>query len=167
MPEPGSFWKFSLNFYSKIDVQRACLRLQDEHGLDVNMVLFCSWAWQQSLHIEASQFQALYAFTQQWQQTAVSPLRELRRSLKSQPVAGAIGVTDFRAAVQALELEAEKLQQHSMQGLIDEQTTVHNEVEQDLYWHYLGWYATARGESFNPAATAELNLLKDALTPAA
>ncbi|MCR9159044.1 MAG: TIGR02444 family protein [Nannocystaceae bacterium] len=36
-------WTFSLAHYSKSGVKDACLRLQDEFGLDVNVALACLW----------------------------------------------------------------------------------------------------------------------------
>ena len=38
------FWDFSLEVYAKEGVADACLRLQDDLGIDVNMLLFCCWA---------------------------------------------------------------------------------------------------------------------------
>lgn len=36
-------WSFSLEHYAKPGVKEACLCLQDEHGLDVNVALACLW----------------------------------------------------------------------------------------------------------------------------
>jgi len=40
-------WTFCVQHYGRPGVATACLRLQDEHGLDVNMVLACLW-WERS-----------------------------------------------------------------------------------------------------------------------
>ena len=39
----NEFWRFSLEVYQDEEVQRLCLSLQDDYGLDVNVVLFCLW----------------------------------------------------------------------------------------------------------------------------
>jgi uncharacterized protein (TIGR02444 family) len=36
-------WPFSLAVYHDNDVQKECLDLQDRHGIDVNMLLFCAF----------------------------------------------------------------------------------------------------------------------------
>ena len=37
------FWEFSLAHYELDDVPQACLALQDEFGLDVNLLLYAAW----------------------------------------------------------------------------------------------------------------------------
>ena len=37
------FWTFSLAVYAEPGVQAECLDLQDQDGIDVNMLLFCAW----------------------------------------------------------------------------------------------------------------------------
>src|SRR6202000_1576818 len=37
------FWTFSLAVYADPAVQRECLALQDDHGVDVNLLLFCAF----------------------------------------------------------------------------------------------------------------------------
>ena len=38
------FWTFSLRIYGQPGVPPACLTLQDEHGVDVNVLLFALYA---------------------------------------------------------------------------------------------------------------------------
>lgn len=38
-----SFWQFSCDFYSKPQIEQACLALQDEFDLNVNIMLFLLW----------------------------------------------------------------------------------------------------------------------------
>jgi uncharacterized protein (TIGR02444 family) len=40
---PASLWAFAVQAYALPGVAAACLRLQDEHGLDVSVVLACLW----------------------------------------------------------------------------------------------------------------------------
>ena len=41
--KPQNFWKFSLELYDREGVAAACLALQEEYQLDVNLLLFCYW----------------------------------------------------------------------------------------------------------------------------
>ena len=43
-PSAGSpFWRFSLRFYRRREVADACIALQEEAGVDVNLLLFLLW----------------------------------------------------------------------------------------------------------------------------
>ena len=43
-PSQGSpFWRFSLRFYRQPQVADACIALQEEAGVDVNLLLFLLW----------------------------------------------------------------------------------------------------------------------------
>ena len=42
--EKHPFWQFSINVYAQDGVPEACIRLQEEHGIDVNVLLFCCWS---------------------------------------------------------------------------------------------------------------------------
>ena len=37
-------WRFSLAVYADATVRQECLELQDEYGVDINLVLFCAFA---------------------------------------------------------------------------------------------------------------------------
>lgn len=100
----GSFWDFSTAFYAEPGVKEACLRLQDDFGADINLVLLCLWAamdddtWEMALTISDSR------------QPAIATLREKRRALaKEDPE---------RDALLAQELAAEKLEQQLLEALV-------------------------------------------------
>ena len=43
-PSAGSpFWRFSLRFYRRRGVADACITLQEQAGVDVNLLLFLLW----------------------------------------------------------------------------------------------------------------------------
>lgn len=108
----AAFWRYSVGLYGRADVSERCLRLQDQHGCDVNLILFALWSGlsQGALSHEAAE--AVVGLCRRWGARAVQPLRAIRRDLKS----GVDGIASeaFREAVKRLELEAEKLQQHAM-----------------------------------------------------
>jgi uncharacterized protein (TIGR02444 family) len=100
------FWQYSLKLYSQIGVESSLLILQDDYGADVNVLLCCCWlgALQQELTIE--QCSKLVAVSASWRAECVTPLRSVRRFLRTRPEND-----DLRNRAKALELEAEREQQ--------------------------------------------------------
>lgn len=110
---PNPFWDWSIAFYARPGVAPACLELQDAHGLDVNLVLFCVWSAAAGPGaLDRQSLVGLDAAIAPWRAGVVVPLRDLRRTLKA-GVAGidAAAAARLRAAVQAAELDAERVEQ--------------------------------------------------------
>ncbi len=103
------FWDFSLGVYARSGVAPACLALQDRHGLDVNLLLFCCWAGRCGRALTAGDLKALRAAARPWHEGVVRPLRQARRWLKGQANASAQAL---RRDIKAQELEAERIEQH-------------------------------------------------------
>jgi uncharacterized protein (TIGR02444 family) len=79
----GPHWRFALAIYGQPGVADACLMLQDRLGLDVNILLFATYATTEcSVTVTAQDIQAMDAAVQAWRTQAVMPLRALRRRLK-------------------------------------------------------------------------------------
>jgi len=109
------FWRFSLQFYRQPAVAAACLTLQDEAGVDVNVLLFLLWCATLRRRLSATEIGDLSRDCEAWGRSAVVPLRELRRALKAPPPLIAAGEAEvFRSKIKAVELEAERLQQEAM-----------------------------------------------------
>ena len=116
-----SFWDFSLKIYQPVAVREACLRLQNDHGLDVNMVLFCCWYANKYGNLNNDLFMHCHEFSRTWSDQVVKPIRSVRTSLKESGCT-ALPVDEsacmkYREHVKQIELEAEKLQQMSLEGL--------------------------------------------------
>jgi uncharacterized protein (TIGR02444 family) len=112
------FWRFSLRFYRDPAVAAACIELQDEAGVDVNLLLFLLWNATLSRVLSQATIADLERRIGAWRLAAVIPLRELRRALKSPPPVIEPGAAEaFRTRIKAVELEAERLQQQTMYGL--------------------------------------------------
>ncbi len=115
--EPGQaaarFWNHSVALYGKAGVEAACLALQDDCGLDVNILLFCCWtAAEGAPALGEDRLARAIDAQRSWRQRAIAPLRAVRRDLKS-PVANLDETSReaFRQQVAAIEREAERIAQ--------------------------------------------------------
>src|SRR3954471_16666239 len=114
-PQGSPFWHFSLGLYRAPGVADACIRLQDEAGVDVNLLFFLLWNASLKRRLSSAEVQALDSRVAGWRNTAVIPLRKIRRALKSTPGVIEPGAAElFRTRVKGLELEAERLQQETL-----------------------------------------------------
>ena len=106
------FWRFSLRIYGAPGAPAACLTLQDESGVDVNVLLFGLFAASQGRQLSAADVAAIAAAIDPWRLNAVVPLRGVRRFLKDAPAGfEAQDIPALRQRVKMMELEAERLQQ--------------------------------------------------------
>ena len=107
----------------------ACIRLQEEAGADVNLLLFLLWHGVQQRRLSADEVARLDRKIAPWRERAVIPLRAIRRALKSpalqapalkapQGLVEAGTAEAFRTRIKAVELEAERLQQEAMYDLV-------------------------------------------------
>lgn len=99
-------WQYSLDVYRREGVEPLLLRLQDDFGLDVNVLLYAAWLGAQDTALTPAHCADVLAATAVWRSGVVAPLRELRRGLGNIEAAEAV-----RERVKALELEAEEAQQ--------------------------------------------------------
>jgi uncharacterized protein (TIGR02444 family) len=112
------FWRFSLAFYRQPGVADACIRLQEEAGVDVNLLLFLLWQATRKRALSADEVQALERRVAPWREDVVVALRAVRRALKSPPALILAATAElFRTRIKAAELEAERLQQEAMYEL--------------------------------------------------
>lgn len=109
------FWNFSLAVYGASTVQDECLNLQDQLGLDVNLVLLCAFLGAvHGVALTADDIAVARGQAQQWQEQVVRPLRAARRNLKTAELTDArdaAAATQLRAQVKAAELESERIEQ--------------------------------------------------------
>ncbi len=113
----SALWRFSLRFYALPDVAPACLALQDEAKVDVNLLLFLLFLAEQGRAVTRDDVVRLDAAIAPWRTEVVEPLRAVRRRLKA-------GVGDvptatseaLRNMVKKIELEAERLEQGGLEN---------------------------------------------------
>jgi uncharacterized protein (TIGR02444 family) len=113
------FWRFSLQFYRLPGVATACIKLQEEAGVDVNLLLFLLWHGALGRRLSTAEVERLAQKIAAWRDLAVVPLRAIRRALKSPSGLVEAGAAEaFRTRIKAVELEAERLQQEAMYDLV-------------------------------------------------
>ena len=108
------FWDFSLAVYGREGVATACLALQDRHGLDVNLALYCAWAGHRGRALSAVDLARLTAVARSWQADVVAPLRAIRRHLKALTALPESAAEQLRTRVKEIELEAEAVEQRML-----------------------------------------------------
>lgn len=108
------FWRFSLSFYARPDIAPACLQLQDEANVDVNLMLFLLFLAERGRAITRDDVARLDASIAPWRTEVVEPLRALRRRLKSG--VGDVPSEGLRNMVKKIELEAERLEQARLEN---------------------------------------------------
>jgi uncharacterized protein (TIGR02444 family) len=114
------FWDFSLHLYGRPGVEDACLSLQDEFDLDVNIVLFCLWTGSEGPgQLTTAELAECIARGGQWQREVVQRLRYIRRTLKREELGATPELVEvFRPRAQRLELAAEHAQQLLLASII-------------------------------------------------
>jgi uncharacterized protein (TIGR02444 family) len=81
-------WDFAVRVYGAPGVGPACLELQDRHGVDVTMMLFCLWLGAERGERLGTRLPMLTEAAQAWRRDAVLPIRAARRWLKSEAQGG-------------------------------------------------------------------------------
>ncbi|KSV74449.1 hypothetical protein N182_27800 [Sinorhizobium sp. GL2] len=78
-------WDFVTRLYERPGVAAACLALQERHGIDVTLMLFCLWRGSAEGVIPDGQMGALAAAAREWREATVTQIRVARRWLRQQP----------------------------------------------------------------------------------
>ena len=100
------FWTYSCDVYRLDGVAQHCLALQDDHGVDVNVLLYGAWLGSTGMQLNPAHLRQLEFLVAPWRSSVVQPLRRLRRRLEAQP--------EVYADLKTLELTAEHQQQNMM-----------------------------------------------------
>ncbi len=108
-----SLWNWVVTAYDRPGVAAACLRLQDDFGQNISLLL---WAWRTTP--DPALLARAVAATRAWDETALKPLRAVRRALKTPlaPVADAAREA-LREDVKAAELQAERILVETLERL--------------------------------------------------
>ena len=81
--EDNPFWDFTLGVYGKDGVSTACIDLQDNHGLDVNVLLFGVWlGYSGRGRLGPEELAAALGASAAWNSGVVQVLQAVRLRLK-------------------------------------------------------------------------------------
>ncbi len=102
-------WPWVLTAYAAPGVATACLELQDTAGQNVPLLLWTAWSAATGRPLDEDTREAACDTARVWEETAIAPLRAVRRALKAR----AIDMEDddreaVRSQVKAAELDAER-----------------------------------------------------------
>lgn len=106
------FWDYAVNLYGKTGVTDVCLKLQDELGLNVNLILLLCYAEQHRLQISSKQLKQLVQCVDKWHREYTKPLRRIRRDLALEDSA----TVEAKRAIFDAEIELEKAEQKLLLG---------------------------------------------------
>ncbi len=108
---PNEFWDFATRLYARGNAKEACLQMQEQRGLDVNVLLFCCWVASSGRGVfRANELEAALEAVERWRGQVIEVLRDLRRNLKDgMPPAPKPLSDDLRRVVVESELHAEHI----------------------------------------------------------
>jgi len=116
--DKSRFWQFSLALYARERVPETCLRLQDQHGVDVNVLLYCLFRASEGHRLTGAGIAAMDRQVSPWRAEVVRPLRAIRRVMKETPLLVDAGTqARLRDRIKACELEAEQAQQLELERI--------------------------------------------------
>lgn len=139
--EPGVFWDYSVSRYTRGDMAPLAILLQDNHNVNVNVLLLLGWCLENNFIINLPQFKAVIE--------ASSPVeKKLRVHRAKRKEAHPDNGTDpaVYATLKAEELELERQQQRDIVAAFNEQSVVR-----------LGQAQLTTGSVFNASVAAFIN----------
>lgn len=117
------FWDFSVRTYRTPGVPEACLSLQNQHGADVNMMLFSCWVGACRGQFDDSLFDAASSYSDAWAGEVVIRLRKARTWMKHtgcfERGVPTRDCMQLREEIKKVEFAAEKLQQEVLQSFVE------------------------------------------------
>ncbi len=117
-----SFWPWSAAAYERQGVPAALLRLQDDAGLNVNILLWCLWCAERYAEIPELAIRKAADIAATWSAEVTENLRRTRRALKSPPdQADADAAKALRKKIKKAELDAEEIEQAMLERLAADQ----------------------------------------------
>ncbi len=105
-------WAFALEVYGLPGVADACLKLQNEAGVDILMLLMTAFAAiRLRLLLTPAEISGLDNACRPWREHIIRPLRAIRTGLKTGPAPAPSSETEqLRSKIKVVELDAERLQ---------------------------------------------------------
>lgn len=114
------FWDFSLRVYGSDGVPPACLRLQERHRLDVNVVLYCCWLGADGRGaLDRAQMDTLLGAVGDWHDTVVRAIRAVRTAMKGGIDPVPLDLSDaLRRRIAKIEVDCEHAEQLTLAAAV-------------------------------------------------
>lgn len=128
----NSLWEFALSLYACPGVEAACLRLQDNAGMDVCELLWSCWLEHHGLTL-ADDVEQRLSQVRAWQRDMTYPLRRQRRVLKA-AVNATPELAQLRLTIKNAELLAEQEALRQLQQLAHQEQTIRQLQHSDAPW---------------------------------
>ncbi len=105
----NDFWLFSTQVYAVEDVRSQCLELQDQYGVNVNLLLFAAWLDHRAIPLADHHIDEISRLVGPWHDGVIRPLRDARRAAKA--TATDEPVSSLHGRILQVELAAEQVEQ--------------------------------------------------------
>lgn len=112
----SDLWSFVLSAWRRPGVEAAALRLQDDFGHSVSLLLTGIWLGARGTPAEPMLAERLQEIAANWERERIEPLRRLRRQAAGDP-----SWQEWKRLLQEAELEAERL----LLGALEQQVSEH------------------------------------------
>lgn len=113
-------WGFVISLYGAPEVAPACLELQERHGIDVTLMLFCLWRGVVSGEPLTPHLASLMETAAIWRSSTVLPIRTARQWLKSTSAADPALACLYKTVLSA-EIECEHAELLALANQMDAQ----------------------------------------------
>lgn len=173
------FWDFSLSVYMTKDVPPACLVIQDNHQIDVNILLYCCWLGASGRGVMTrKELERVKRAVGPWHHNVVRALRAIRSALKDGMDPAPRSLSDaMRKRIAKTEIDCEHVEQLMLAAALDRPVTAGRTEDQraadavanvDAYFDSLGLalgpddraaLATIVGEGFKGIEAAQIEAL--------
>ncbi len=111
----SEFWNYSTQIWTLPNVESICLELQNEHDINVNLMLYCCWVGDKNLSLNDDDLQILLDTIQPWQ-TMIKPLRDSRKMMQQHLIAMPANMIDQTLEnISEMELNAEHMAQLALE----------------------------------------------------
>lgn len=131
------FWQFALKTYQSEELQICSHRLQDELGLNVNLLLLCCWLAYAVEEVSHSEFTTACQSVSIWQKKVTEPLRAARSYLEK--FEGNEWTAHFFLEVLKNEIASESYQEETLYNHFKDKQKPTVDKNETLALRYLYW----------------------------
>jgi uncharacterized protein (TIGR02444 family) len=162
-------WAFALEVYGRPGVTDACVKLQNEAGADVLILLMTAFAAiRLRLLLTPAEIRELDNACRPWREQIIRPLRAIRTGLKTGPAPAPSSETEqLRSKIKLIELDAERLQNQLLAACLPRRPAKPDAVNADEFRSVLRSVMAVFLENHGNKPSADFLLTIDTIVDAA